>query len=189
MKYREVEFKYNAEGISLAKFHEFCRGRTPFDYLSASSPDHFYCNTKNDGSFYRFRDGGDFKQLTFKKKTVDQNNFIRTEHNITLASTTKEDQVRALVAEHGYKYDTSVFKTCFIYFYDYYTLVYYVCLDYEHKEIGRFVEIEVNEDYPWKSEQEAWDSLIALEKLCKGLGVSPQARIKKSLYEMFTKGV
>lgn len=187
MKYTEVEFKYSADGISLAKFHEFCKEKRPKMYETASGPDYFYSNAKILEAFCRFRDGGDFKQLTFKRKTAGTNNFIRTEHNITVQPYTTEDQVRSLVSEFGYHYNTTLFKTCFIYSYDQYTIVYYVCYDSDAKELGRFVEIEMKEDHPWVSETEAWDSLVAMEKLCKGLGISPQSRIKKSLYEMYRK--
>lgn len=187
MKFKEVEFKYSADNISLEKFHEFCRGRKPKNYILAAGPDYFYQNNKQPDSFCRFRDGRDYKQVTFKRKTSNSNNFIRTEHNINVSESTTEDMVRALVSEFDYAYNTTVFKTCFIYIYDYYTLVYYVCANEEAQEVGRFVEIEMDEGYPWVSEQEAWDGLITMEKLCKGLGISPQARVKKSLYEIFRK--
>lgn len=187
MNFKEIETKYNAENISLTEFIAFCNNRDPVKSFNVSGYDHFYDKTGDDESFYRHRVGENFNQLTFKRKTVDNNNFIRTEHNINLKRKVGKDQVAALCAEHGYKYNTSIFKTAFVYQYDNYSLVWYSCYNTEMKELGRFVEIEMSEDHEWTNDQEAWDLLVALEKLCKSIGVSPQARIKKSLFELFRK--
>lgn len=181
----EVEFKYRAEDIQLDKFEAFAKERAPAKVLTASGYDYFYANEKDPGSFARLRSGADMHQLTFKRKTNDANNFVRTEHNIDLARKMTRDQVSALLLEFGYKPDLTIFKNCFVYSYDYYTLVYYVCYDTQMKELGRFIEIEMAEEYPWSNETEAWDSLTALERLCKPLGITPQARVKRSLFELF----
>lgn len=185
MKYFELEFKYKADSIDLDKFREFCKSRTPVNYLHASGFDNFYENTKEADSFCRHRVGPDINQLTFKRKTTDSNSYLRTEHNIGMQVEVTSDQITALCSEFGYKYSYSIFKTCFIYNFEYYTLVYYVCYDKKMKELGRFVEIEMREDYNWDSQQHAWDELVTLERLCKPLGITPQNRTKLNLYEMF----
>lgn len=186
MQYREIEFKYNADSISLAAFTEFCKNRQPSKTLDISGYDYFFENTKVPGAFCRHRVGPDTNQLTFKRKTSDANSNIRTEHNIDLDGTSI-DQVQALVAEFGYEYNTKIFKSCFIYWFEYYVLSWYVCYDSDMKELGRFMEIEAREDYSWKTEQEAWDSIVAMEKFCKSLGISHQSRIKRSLFELYKK--
>lgn len=188
MKFKEIEFKYKAENISLSQFSEFCKKRVPVKTLIASGYDHFYERADESGSFCRLRVGPDSNQLTFKRKTVDGNNFVRTEHNIDLAAATSQEQIDALLAEFGYNYNTSLFKNCFVYQYDWYTFVFYVVYDTDMKELGRFVEIEMSEDYAWASEEEAYSQLLVLEKLCKPIGVLPQSRIKRSLFELYKKG-
>jgi adenylate cyclase class IV len=186
MKYREIEFKYAADNISLTAFVEFAKTRPGLQsYVEASGFDHFYEKTDSSGSFGRHRIGPDMNQLTFKRKTTDKNNFIRTEHNLNLTTSVSQDQVKSLFEEFGYKYNTSIFKTCFVYKYEWYTLVYYVCYNSDMKERGRFVEIEMSEDYAWASEEEAMGQLTIIEKLCKSLGVTPQSRIRKSLFELY----
>lgn len=187
MKYKEVELKYSAENIPLTVFKKFCEGRNPRKLTVASGYDHFFSNTKDKDAFCRHRVGPDLNQLTFKRKTSDINNYIRTEHNIDLQHGVKKDQIEALCAEFGYAYNTSIFKTCFVYKFDYYTFVYYVCYDVEMQETGRFFEIEAAEDYQWKNETEAWEALMVLEKFSRPLGISAQGRIKKSLWEMVRK--
>lgn len=185
MKYLEVEFKYKADNITLTNFHKFCGDRNPERYVFASGYDYFYDSTKDQEAFCRHRTGPDVNQLTFKRKTADANNFIRTEHNIELRKGTEEHAVEALLKEFGYKINSSIFKTCFVYVYDYYVLVYYICYDLDMVEKSRFIEIEMREDYAWANESEAWNSLTAMERICKPLGITAQARIKKSLYEIF----
>lgn len=182
----EIEFKYRADDISLKDFIAFCEARGPLRAVNPCGYDYFYDNAKDQDAFCRHRVGLDINQLTFKRKTTDANNFIRTEHNMDLVKATRE-QVRSLVSEFGYAHNFSLYKNCFVYSYDNYTLVYYVCYDEDMKELGRFIEIEMKEDFQWKSEQEAWDCLLVFEKLCKPLGISPQHRIKRSLFELYRK--
>lgn len=186
MKYKEIEFKYNANNINFQDFVTFCDKRDYNKKFYASGHDHFYQNIKNQDAFCRHRTGSElFNQLTFKSKTVNNNNYIRTERNIDLSPKMSQPDVEGLCNEFGYKYKFSLFKNCFIYLFDYYTLVYYICYDDNMNETGRFVELEMNEDYPWTSEAEAMSELIATERLCKSLGISPQSRIKKSLFEIY----
>lgn len=186
-KYQEIEFKYNASGTSLSKFEEFCKKLNPDKFFTASGFDYFYANADSPESFYRLRVGADFNQLTFKRKTKDENNYIRTEHNIDLKNHVTKDQIEALCADFNYKYNMSIFKNAFVYTYDWYTLVYYVVYDENMKELGRFIEIELSEEKEWASDESAWNELVVIEKLCKDIGITAQSRIKKSLYEMFKK--
>lgn len=186
-KFSEIETKYRADEISLTNFHEFCKKRPNLkSYISAFGPDHFYAKAGNLDTFWRHRVGADMNQLTFKRKTSDANNFFRAEYNLNLEDMDLE-QVAALVAEFGYKHNTSIYKACFVYKYDFYTLVYYFCYDLDMKEQGRYIEIEMAEDYKWVNQDDAWDQLVALERLCKPLGITPKGRIKRSLFEIFRK--
>ena len=182
----EVEFKYRAEGITLSKFTEFCESLNPKKIIVAAGYDYFYQKKGDDSSFCRHRLGPDSNQLTFKRKTTDSNNFIRTEHNLDLRGVSKE-QIRAFLADMSYDYNLSLYKNCFVYRYDWYTFVYYICYDLEMKEVGRFVEIEMSEEHDWADEADAWNELIVLEKIGKVIGLSPQARVKRSLFELYKK--
>lgn len=185
MKFMEVELKYRADEISLPAFKAFCVDRGPKEVILASGYDHFYSNTKDPDAFCRHRTGTDFNQLTFKRKTVDNNNYVRTEHNLDLAPKVSEEQVKALCSEFGYQYNTSIFKTCYVYIFDWYVMAYYVCYDSGMKEVGRFVEIEAKESADWRNQEHAWSELLIIERTAKQIGLSAQGRLKRSLYEMF----
>ena len=187
MTFKEIEFKYRADDISLTDFAAFCNKQSPASSLVASGYDYFYEKSDCSGSFCRLRVGPDSNQLTFKRKTQDNNNFVRTEHNIDLTRETTREQIDALLSEFGYKYNTSLFKNCFIYRYNNYTSVYYIVYDAGMKELGRFVELEMSETYGWSSEEEAYGQLVLIEKLCKSVGISPQCRVKRSLFELYKK--
>lgn len=186
LKNTEIEFKYKAN-ISLTDFKAFCESRNPLKFQIISGFDHFMSNPGSPDSFYRHRVNTNENQLTFKRKREEDNNYVREERNIDLPLSVSQDKVEALCAVHGYTYNTSIFKNCFIYNYDYYTLVFYVCYDINLVERGRFLEIEMKEDHPWASEDEAYSSLLVLEKTCKELGACPKSRVSASLFEMFRK--
>lgn len=186
MKFKEVETKYSASDILLERFRAFCALRDPKSYLNVAGYDHFYDNKKDPKAFCRHRIGPDMNQLTFKRKLSPNDNYVRTEHNLDLVNASIE-QVSALVQEFNYSYNFSLFKNCFVYKYDWYTLVYYICYNEEMKEIGRFIEIEMCEDYTWANESDAWDQLLVMEKFCKPLGIDASKRIDESLYELFRK--
>ena len=183
----EIEFKYNASEIDLPAFVALCTKLSPKNFIGASGWDYFYENVKDPTAFGRLRVGPDSNQLTFKRKLADKNNFVRTEHNIDLANHVTKDQIEALVSEFGYKYNTQLFKNCHIYQFDRHIFVYYIVYDAAMKELGRYVEIEMSEEHPWENDQQALDALVELEKAMKPLGISPQSRIKRSLWEMFKK--
>ena len=186
MKFKEIELKYRSNSVDLRTFKDFCLARLPVSETNASGYDHFYAKKGDKSTFARHRVGADINQLTFKRKIAD-NNFIRDEHNLDLAKVS-EDQMAAFMSEFGYKFNVSIFKSCFIFAFDKYLFVYYVVYDTRMKELGRFIEAEMAEDYPWKSEAEAWTALLALEKDFATLGLTKKNRAKLSLFEMFKKG-
>lgn len=187
-KYHEVEFKYRAT-ITLEQFRKLCLLNNPTNYIQAAGFDRFFESKKDPEAFCRHRvEPGKFNQLTFKRKLTDGNNYIRTEHNLSLAIDTTDDQIEALCAEFGYLYNTSIYKSCFVYNFSNYTLVYYICFDTNLNELGRFIEIEMSETQFNGRSDLAWEALRELEDRFKeALSVSTQSRIKRSLFEMFRK--
>jgi adenylate cyclase class IV len=183
----EVEFKYRANDISLVDFTAFCKARTPEKIIHASGFDYFYEDKADPDCFGRHRVGPSFNQLTFKRKTTGKNNFVRDEDNVTLGADMTREKIQLFCERRGYKFNTSIFKNVFVYEYAQYTLVYYVVYDEELKELGRFIEIEMSEEYPWESEDHAWRELVKLEQEAKALGLSPQRRVRNSLFEMFRR--
>lgn len=186
-KGKEIEFKYDANTMDFKTFTTVCEEKSPNKLLITSGFDHFYGHTSKKTSFYRYRTGNDINQLTFKRKMTASDNFIRVEHNMNLSAHSNKEQVDELCRELGYRYNTSLFKTCFIYVYDKHIAVMYICYNTKMQEIGRFFELEVNEDIEWKSVDEAWNYLLQVEEDYRALGISEEARIKLSLWEMFKK--
>lgn len=184
MKYLEIEFKYQAT-VGLSEFIKFCENRNPLTKLVASGYDHFYQSKGDPNCFCRHRVGPDSNQLTFKRKLADNNNFIRTEHNIDLSSKMSSNAISKYLEEFNYTYNTSLFKNCFIYNYNDHTLVYYVVYDTDMTELGRFIEIEMSENGAFENEDLAWVELTTLERLCRPIGTTAQGRIKRSLFEMY----
>lgn len=189
-RFKEVETKYNAAEIGFKDFINYCESLNPkyVRKLRTSGYDHFYADPKDSDTFCRHRVGEDWNELSYKKKLADFDNFVRDEVNIKLGKGVGQDEVKAFLSAMGYSYNTSIFKNALIYEFDKVILVYYVIYTEDLIEIGRFMEIEAREDYPWPSVQAAWDVVTVVEKVAeKELGISYRKRIKKSLWEMVQK--
>lgn len=185
MKFKEIEFKYDADNISLEKFLESVKAMKPNRWLTVSSYDQFF--VKDDTDFVRYRYTDERGELTIKKKTTDKNNFNRIEVNLPTSGDNFE-AAKAFCELLGYTHNFGIYKTCKIAFFEKQVLVYYIVYDMELKEKRRFIEIEANEDYAWESDQQAWDHVTNIEsELNISLGITPKNRLRKSLFEMFKK--
>lgn len=189
MHFKEIETKYRAQDIKLLDFIKRAEELKPDSQLQTGSFDHYY--TKDtDALFIRYR-AGTRPELTMKVKSTDSNNFVRVECNLPLEKHQDPTEQRYVVDKFcqmlGLTHNFSIYKTCFIYFWGNYNLVYYVVYDAELKEKDRFIEIELNEKIEWPTEEAAWNELLAIEKSLDSIGIKPQRRIRLSLFEMFKK--
>jgi adenylate cyclase class IV len=183
LRSREIEFKYSAEDILVSKFIQFCEARKPIDTISVAGYDRFYKGAED--TFYRHRRNIGENELTFKKKTTKDNSFVRVEHNISLKQQVTDEQINNYLEDIGYKYSFTLHKNCLIYNYVDHTLVLYTCYNEDMREVGRFIEIEMKEDYPWQSDQHAMENLIVMERICKPLGIKSSNRVMNSLFELY----
>lgn len=185
----EIEFKYSADKIKLSDFKHLCNTLNPRSYVEASGYDFYYTKGAKD-PIGRYR-AGDLNEITFKLPTSSKNNFIRRETNLRFMPEATVEKTAAKASEMmdilGYKFNFSIFKTCFIYYYNNFNLVYYIVSDADMVEQARFLEIEMLEDYPWESVQQAWSELMSIEKILKPLGIKSKTRLTKSLFQMFKK--
>lgn len=189
MEFLEIETKYRADNIDRLKFKDIAKSLTPLDFTYIESTDIYY--VKSEEEFLRYRTSAENTkskraELAFKKKHKSDNNIIRTEVNLRVDQNNTET-VDAFCQGLGYKYNFSIWKACDIYFFDDAVFVYYSVKD-DAGKYASFIEIEVKEGYP-KSEEQAWEIINKYEKLLVDLGISPQNRLKKSLYEMYRKDV
>lgn len=184
-KFKEIEYKYSAEHITMDDFFKFCRDRNPHKHVIGFGPDHFYHSLTDKNSFHRFRIASDYKELTLKKKLNNENSVVRIERNMQMHMTMTKEKIDGYLKELGYEYNTTIYKSCHVYEFDYYTLVYYICMNENMEEIGRFIEIEMKEEYPWQDVDHALSELNALEIICKPLGLRKKDRINESLFELF----
>ncbi len=184
VNFMEVETKYRVPGLKLPLFRGMAESLKPKRYIEAAGYDYYY--VKDGDEFIRYR-AGDLHQLTIKKKTLEANNYVRHEVNLGLKPQDRRHTVDAFCAALGYKYNFAIFKSCFIYYFEEFDVVYYTVYDENMDEVERFLEIEMLEDYPWPSQEAAWARLLEIEHQLKPLGITPQSRVKRSLFEMFRK--
>lgn len=187
MKFKEIEVKYKADDIKLSDFEALMTTFIPAHVkkVTVSSWDTYYAN--KDSEFIRYRSNDQSGELTIKRKTTNVNNNNRVEVNVKTGQNEMET-----IAEFsnllGYQFNFKIYKTCFIYWFDKVNLVFYTIADENMKHQGSFLEIEANEDYNWESEEKAWETVKEYEEKLKSLGITPQNRLKRSLWEMFKKG-
>lgn len=186
MKFKEIETKYDAKDIKLEEFKNALKElELPIDrHLLVSSYDTYYTNAKDQFIRYRYKE--DRGELTIKRKTQKHSNNERVEINIPTSGDNLE-AVTEFVDLLGYTHNFTIYKTCDIYWTGKVDLVYYVVYDTELKELRRFIEIEALEDAEWESEEEVWAEISKYEKMLAPLGITPQNRLRKSLFETFKK--
>lgn len=185
---KELEYKYRAESIKLSEFTNLVDELGYTRKKEASSFDYYYTLDSNPDIFQRYRES-DTPELTKKRKVKDSNNWERVEVDLPLdPERINKATVDRYVGLDGYKENFSIYKNCFIYWLDFCNIVYYTVYDKEMKEIGRFLEIEVNKDKVFELGQDvAFKKLEELEQKLQTLGITYKNRMKKSLFELYRK--
>lgn len=187
--FKEIEFKYKSDGVSLVQFIELMKEWGYKETIEASSWDKYFTKGSEKDNFLRFRMGKDRPELTKKRKTTDSNNWDRVEVDLPLdPNRISEDIVDKFVELDGFEKNFKIFKSCFIFMFDDISAVWYVVQDENLKEKARFIEIEVNKELVEKiGEEESLNLLKSYEEKLSKLGITYQNRMKKSLFELFVK--
>lgn len=190
--YIELEYKYKADKVKLTDFIKLVKSLNPIKRLDISSWDHYY-TTVDSVSFQRFRQS-DSPELTKKIKTVDGNNWNRIEVDLPLdKSRLTEEVVRKYVGLDGYIHDFTIYKTCVIFWLDNVNYVYYITYDEDLKELDRFIEVEVNKNKvailnsSENNNQGAEWTLNQAASVLRTIGITPQNRMKKSLFDLYVR--
>ena len=189
-EFKELEYKYNADEIKLTDFKKLIKTMQHKQLLEVSSWDVYYTKENDKEEFQRFRNSTTNPELTKKRKVKNSNNWERIESDLPLdPKRITEEKVSFHVGLDGYKENFRIYKSCTIYWLDLVNFVYYIVYNENMKEVGRFVEVEINKDQVQKlgGEEKAFEVLKEYEQKLLPLGISPQNRLKKSLFEMFVK--
>lgn len=194
----ELEYKYKADEVKLTDFVKLINKLNPVRKLDISSWDTYY--TKGPNEFVRFRNSTD-PELTIKRKVKDANNWQRIEVDLPVdCDRITDEKVDNFLSLLEYQKNFKIYKSCFIYWLPDVNYVYYIVYDENLKEAGRFIEVEVNKSAINKLRENdrndgfvttgdgAVQALNSAEKYLGQLGLSPQNRMKKSLFELFVKG-
>ena len=183
--FTELEYKYDAKDVSWSAFEELMMSLCPTRVASDSSWDLYYTKTDDPNDFQRFRMGL-APELTRKVKTSEVNNKERIEVDLPLAPGVSETVITKYVGLAGYEPSFKIYKTFQVYWVDSVNYSYYIVYDEEMKELDRFIEVEINKNEvsSMLSPQKVLDEG---EKRLKSLGITPQNRKKKSLFEIYKK--
>jgi hypothetical protein len=185
-KYREIEFKYNADSIKLKDYMKFAESHKPVDFIEVGSWDFYFSseNTKFNFEFIRYRQGPK-PELTIKVKLNENNNNDRIEIDVPLdPQRCTIDDITQFCAQLGFTLNVVIYKICYIHVFADATTVYYLVYDSDMNEKGRYIEVEARKDVDHGSEEGASEVAKRYEKGLEVLGITPQNRIKKSQWEM-----
>jgi len=197
LEFRELEYKYSADDISLEDFRKVMmnvRKNYPSSekrIVEVSSWDTYYTNGKDE--FIRYRDSQVKPELTIKRKTQTANNNHRIEVNLPLdlrgmCSEEREKMVKEFTSLLGFTENFKIYKTCFIYFIGDLNYVYYIVYDRHMKEQRRFLEIEFSEERAKHfNSDEVFKKLNEYESFLEPLDLKSRNKLKKSLFEFFKK--
>lgn len=208
LEYIEFETKYRIDDSFLIQFKQIVdlyKEDKKFVYVEGPDlyftyPDWWFKNNPQwdpSGTFVRYRrpsyglDDGK-RQVTWKYKQKDaKNNIKRKELNFDLMEKTSDNTVVEQLDSSGVKFNFSIVKNCHIYNFEDATIVFYTVYDTTYgkpKKTDSFVEIEVSEEkVAHMTEEEAWNIISKYEKMLEPIGINPQKRLRKSLFEMYKK--
>lgn len=197
----EFEVKYRVEPHVLIEFKKIV-SEIPSNktFLYVEGPDYYYTHPNYDNSsFGRYRrpsfglDNGR-SEWTIKFKPRDaKNNMKRIEMNWRVDNTPEADIKRGAELM-GFKFNFEIIKSCQIYKFDDATLVFYTVYDVtdnpKSSKIDHFIEIEVSEKMIYEKQLTEDDALAIInkyEKILLPIGINPQKRLRKSLFEMYVR--
>ena len=182
----ELEFKYSSDNVKLRDFMKLMEELKYEESLEISSWDTYYVHSENQEEFIRFRNSST-PELTLKRKVNQGNNWKRIEIDLPLdPERIDEETVNAWAELEGYTKKKRLYKTCFIYWTKMVNLVYYVVYDENMTEKGRYLEIESNKENGLTEEQ-SFQEIKKYEQELGKLGITPQNRLKRSLFELYVK--
>jgi adenylate cyclase class IV len=190
-KYLEIETKYSADDIDRLKFKDLANSLNPKSFIYVESTDIYF--VRSESEFLRYRMPAQNintadesrSELTFKKKHKENNNWKRTEVNLRV-DLNDPKLVEAFCEGLDYKKSFTINKGCDIYVYDKVNLAYYFVKG-EDGKYSNFLEIEALEDIGMTPE-ESWEEVVKYEKLLANIGISPQKRMRLSLFELYSRG-
>lgn len=189
LEFHEIEFKYKVEEAKLNDWKQLVENLEGVkNFIYVESDDIYYTNSEGEFLRYRFSDNKKDKrsELTYKVKIKEANNVIRKEINLRVDQN-KPETIEAFANSQNYHKNFKIRKYVSIYFFDDATLPWYTVID-EGGDRQTFCEIEVNEDKIHDlTKDECFDILKKYETILAPLGISPQKRLKKSLFEIYRK--
>lgn len=190
MEFHEVETKYRTDGDKVYAFKQLAQDMEGMkEFIYVESDDVYYTNEAGEFLRYRFSNSKKDKraELTYKSKTDEAHNIIRMEVNLRVDPNDKET-VEAFANALGYKKNFRISKIVHIYRFDDATLPFYTVIS-EDGKMQHFIEIEVAEHNIHElTEDECWEIIKKYEEKLSPLGITPQKRLRKSLFEMYKNG-
>lgn len=198
MDYIEFESKYSVDPGLMIDFKKLVDKVPNIQrFLYVEGEDEYYVHpSTSEVDFARYRRpshglDNNRSEVTYKSKPEGaKNNIIRTEINWRVDETPAE-AIREGLKKQGYVFNFSIFKACHVYNLEDVTLVFYTVYDTTigaSKEHHSFIEIEVSEELlKTIDESQAWAILEKWERVLAPLGIKPQNRLKRSLYEIFRR--
>ena len=193
MEMMELEFKYDASKISRKDFVRIIQDnfkvktkKRIINEPGDDTGDHYF--TDSNGKFMRFRHGANYWELTTKVQKDKRNNWVRTEVNLLLSPGEMSlSKAKGFAEVFGLKPDFTVKKDAVIYWIDNVVISYYNCMNEKDEEVGRFIEIELDEDYEIDSVKDGVKIISNWEEKLRELGLPIGDRISKSLFQMYTR--
>lgn len=197
LEYIEFETKYFMEEYQLLTFKKIVESiKEDKSFLYVEGKDFYYVKEDMPNSFARYRsadyglDNGR-SEVTIKTKPIAAKNNIKRQELNWRVDKTPEKTIMLGLETLGFKFNFSIWKSCHIIKLNDATLVFYTVYETTGGVFGQpksFLEIEVSEEkISEMTEDQAWGIIEKYEKLLAPTGLTPQKRLKKSLFEMYRR--
>ena len=184
----EFEVKFKVDGSLVYAFKKLVQSLPDLKKFTYVESDDIYYVKDDQFIRHRFdiKDLSGRQEMTFKRKLNQLNNIYRKENNVRCDGNSI-DTIASFANSLGFDKNFTISKWVNIYEFPDATLPFYTVID-ENGQMTHFIEIEVNEELLKQlTVDQAWEIITKYEKLLAPLGISPQKRLKKSLFEMYRK--
>lgn len=184
----EFETKFRVEGDLVYPFKRLVENLPDLeDFIYVESDDIYYVDPNGEFARYRFsKNKLDTRaEVTWKSKLPGSNNNIkRIEYNWRVDGT-PADAIAGALELKGFTRNFRISKIVHIYRFKDATIPFYTVID-ESGKMAHFIEIEVKEELLTKlTDEQAWEIISKWEKILSPLGITPQKRLRKSLFEIY----
>lgn len=185
-EFKELEYKYDATGVSFEEFEKLIRTKKIIKELKITGPDEYWSNNQ---FVIRYRSNKNMDQLTVKLRENKRSTTSRLELNLDIKRGKKpklllQSIIRMFLTAVGFSHEFTLVKKCHIFWIEEDGMILVPVIYTIENDGKQIIEVEIEE---YEEKKQAIGMLKKWSGVLKdAFGLTDQKRINSSLYEMYS---